>query len=87
MTGFDKQFPPAEVKSKPKKNLLRRMGTVHSEGLQALPEVPEEEGGGGGEGEEGEEEEGESDDIHTIFQLCRDVCVCVCVRACVCVRE
>ena len=73
LTDFDREFPPAEVKSKLKKDPLRKMATVQSEALQVLPALAE-------EGEE-EEEEGEGEvydeDVHTIFRLCRDVRTCV----------
>ena len=72
LTDFDRDFPPAEVKSKPRKNPLRKMATVQMDSSQQAPafsglleKVSEEreEGGGGGEEE----------DLHLVFQLCRDV--------------
>ena len=75
LTDFDRDFPPAEVKSKPRKNPLKKIATVQIDSQQApafsglLEKVSEEreEGGGGGEGGE------EADDLHLVFQLCRDV--------------
>ena len=82
VTDFDREFPPAEVKSKLRKHQLRRTPVVQSELAQALPSLREEDEEEEEEGEE-EEEEGEEEDtenIHTIFHLCRDVCAgCSCM--------
>ena len=75
LTDFDREFPPAEVKSKPRKNPLRKMPTVQGDSshqppsFSALLEKVSEERE---EGEGGEREE-ESEDLHLVFQLCRDV--------------
>ena len=75
---FDREFPPAEVKPKPK--MLRKMATVPSDMLQAmLPALQEEDGEEDEEeeeeerDEEEEEEDEEEEAIQKVFQLCRDV--------------
>ena len=71
-TDFDREFPPAEVRSKPRKVPLRKMATVQSEGVQqSLPAVLEREELT--EGEESSAMEEDNEDIHTVFKLCRDV--------------
>ena len=74
MTDFDREFPPAEVKSKPTKHQLRKMGTGLGEASQTLPSLREEEEEEEQAREEEQGEEEEHEDIHTIFHLCRDVC-------------
>ena len=62
VVDFERESPPAaEVRSKPRK-------TLHK--MDSLPALPEEKG----EERRGEEEE---DDIHKVFQFCRDVSYCV----------
>ena len=80
---FECDFPPAEVKPKPKRP-LRKMATYQSEALPALQEEAGEEGEGEEEEDEDdergreEEEEEDGEDIHKVFQLCRDVRVMHC---------
>ena len=79
-TEFDREFPPAEVKSKPRKRPLRKMATVQGESSQPALAALVEEVMKGREEEKtrekergGEREEEEVDKIQLVFKLCRDV--------------